>query len=150
MQCEEAVRVMGAAVGRAEIPAALAAHLRACAACRETWDVQHDVQAALATWPEGPRQDGFAARLAARLDREDAGLGILLPAVNWRRWSLGLMPAAAALLWLAFAGPLPERTDVAGETAAALMSWGLQEGAPDPGDTDPVLQLLPLQTGDRR
>jgi predicted anti-sigma-YlaC factor YlaD len=88
----------------------LTAHLEGCAACRAALDAQRDVATALRRRPPSVPAPGLVARVSARLDAErDAGwLGL----ANWRAWTVGLAPVAAAL------------------TIAAYVEWGSAINAP--------------------
>jgi predicted anti-sigma-YlaC factor YlaD len=88
----------------------LRAHITSCAACRTALDEQRDtaalLRARLVTLPE----PGLAARVSARIDREsrenrktasqreEGWFGV----VNWRAWTVGLAPVAAALIVAAY------------------------------------------------
>lgn len=80
--------------------AVLEAHLSECAACRAELDAQREVAGLLRERLQTPVRPGLAARVAARLDREheEGWLGL----ANWRAWTVGLAPVAAALLVVAY------------------------------------------------
>jgi hypothetical protein len=62
----------------------------------------------LATRPVEALPAGFASRLADRLDRERSLTW--LPLLNWRTWSLRVLPAAVVLwLWAAWGGHISVR-----------------------------------------
>jgi len=80
---------------------ALTTHLAECASCRAVLDEQRDVAVLLRGRLETVPQPGLVARVSARIDREpedDGWLGL----ANWRAWTVGLAPVAAALLVAAY------------------------------------------------
>jgi anti-sigma factor RsiW len=92
-----------AANARAE----LEAHFASCAACRTALEEQRDVAGLLRGRLETTPQPGFVARVSARIDGREPGsqgagepgwLGI----ANWRAWTVGLAPIAAALFVAAY------------------------------------------------
>ncbi len=76
-------------------------HLEACAACREALDAQGLVARTLNARIDTGAAEGLSARVAARIDAGGAGL---LELANWRAWTVGLTPVAAALVLVAFLG----------------------------------------------
>lgn len=95
---------------------ALKAHLADCAGCRAALDEQRDVAALLRGRMETVPEPGLVARVSARIDREGrkpGGEGAWQPGqgtgengwldlANWRAWTVGLAPVAAALLVAAY------------------------------------------------
>ena len=76
-------------------------HLEACAGCREALDAQRLVARLLNGRTHAGAAEGLSARVAARLDADGAGV---LELANWRAWTVGLTPVAAALVLVAFLG----------------------------------------------
>jgi hypothetical protein len=117
LTCTEAARLIAraaddaAALGDAR-HGELDAHIVHCAECRAALDDQRQVARALHLRPLFPVPLGFEARLAARLDRESAGW---LALANWRAWTVGLAPIAAALVLVAWL--VPEQSLTRGSTA---------------------------------
>ena len=105
---------------------ALAGHLRACAACREAAEAQVAVAEILRSRPPSAPPAGFAARVAARIDRERGLLGL----ADWRRWALRVAPVAAALvaaaLWFGGNG----RAGAEVSLTTAVESWASGEETP--------------------
>ena len=136
MRCDDVERVvMQRAAGRLD-PAGverLEAHLDGCAACREAAVGQEDVAAILSARPDAAPPLGFATRVMAHLDSSPTWLDV----IDWRRWTVRLAPAAAALLVVAAVGLGPAEagepiefsdlvTDwVGADDAAALPAFGL-------------------------
>ena len=90
---------------------------------RDEADEQCLVRRILMERPTEPLPDGFAQRLSARLDRSSPGAWLVT--IDWRAWSIRLMPAAVALLGFAFAGSDQgrNRTDISSE----IVEWGMHE-----------------------
>ena len=84
----------------------LETHLASCASCRTALDDQRNVSNALAMRPPSALPHGFQRRVAARLDAENSWL----PVANWRAWTAGLAPLAAALLLAAWLTPGQDAT----------------------------------------
>ncbi len=105
--------------------AALAEHLRTCAACREAADAQAEVAAILRSRPVSVPPAGFAARVSARLEAERGWLGL----ADWRRWALGLAPVAAVLMAAAVWVGADTRSDT-GSLASVVESWASGEETP--------------------
>ncbi len=93
-------------------------HLEACAACREALEAQRLVARALNGRIDGGAAEGLSARVAARLDADGAGV---LELANWRAWTVGLTPVAAALVMIAFLG-VGTGTGKSDTTAAARIT----------------------------
>ncbi len=74
-------------------------HLDACAGCRSALRAQREVAALLRARVPDPRTD-LVSRVSARLDEEAGVFGL----ANWRAWTLGLAPVAAALMLAAYLG----------------------------------------------
>ena len=102
INCQSVERLIGRAAGAPALNDAerreLDAHLDGCPSCRAALDVQQQVAGTLRARRPVDVTPRFAARLAERLDREDGGW---LQLANWRAWSVGLAPIAAALVLLA-------------------------------------------------
>ncbi len=79
--------------------ARLDAHLASCADCRAAVEMQRDVAALLRARAPEPHLD-LVSRVSARLDAEAGVFGL----ANWRAWTLGLAPVAAALMLAAYLG----------------------------------------------
>lgn len=75
-------------------------HLGTCAECREALDAQRLVARTLHARTDAAVPPGFARHLSARLD----GTGGMLDLANWRAWTVGLVPVAAALVAIAYLG----------------------------------------------
>jgi predicted anti-sigma-YlaC factor YlaD len=74
-------------------------HLQSCTTCRTALDAQAAVAALLrARAPE--RRADLVSKVSARLDEESGVFGL----ANWRAWTLGLAPVAAALMLAAYLG----------------------------------------------
>jgi hypothetical protein len=141
LTCDEASRLIvhGIEGGLAlAMGARLHEHIKHCPACQYEARTQELVIAALAMWPETPLPGGFAARLAARLDREQTTEWLGL--INWRTWFMRALPAAAIVLALAGSfGRLkrthPQWTDglvrmlARGSVAAELLDRGISGDA---------------------
>ena len=106
--------------------AALAEHLRTCAACREVADAQAEVAAILRSRPASVPPAGFAARVSARLEAERGWLGL----ADWRRWALGLAPVAAVLVAAAVWFGADTRSDTVVSLATVVESWASGEATP--------------------
>jgi hypothetical protein len=108
--------------------ATLDPHLASCEACRARLADQRDVAAVLRArtpWPASPQ---LGPRVAAALDaaRGDAFLDV----VNWRVWTGGLAPVAAALALAAFLGSGTNgATETPTESAQASFDTWVQSGA---------------------
>ena len=99
LTCDEATQLIRSSDGRvlgAVAGAHLQEHLDQCSSCRRCAQTQRLVRDLLVRGPEVALPSGFEARLAARLDAERSldWLGL----VNWRTWSIRLLPAAAIIL----------------------------------------------------
>lgn len=108
--------------------ARLEAHLARCAACRAELEAQRAVRRLLRSRGAAPVPAGFEERLRARLE----GLGGVwgLPALAWRRYTIGVAPVAAALVMLVVlslsgtpsgASSLWEETTASGAPASAIV-----------------------------
>ena len=75
----------------------LAAHLRACAACRQALAAQTAARQVLATRVDAAVPAGFAARVLAAVQEAPRWMDLL----SWRTWTYRLAPVAAALLLMA-------------------------------------------------
>jgi hypothetical protein len=91
---------------------AVKTHLAECAGCRALLDEQRDVAVLLRGRLETLPRPRFVARVSARIDQGARGPGgqgagepedyAWLGLANWRAWTVGLAPVAAALLVAAF------------------------------------------------
>lgn len=96
-----------------EVAARIERHIAACPVCRERFDAQRKVWAALDEWEAGAVPVDFDRRLYARIDREAA-----VP--WWRRFSAPLrpmlmhrgLPIAAAACLVVMAGLIMERREM--------------------------------------
>lgn len=120
MECTDVERLLAAKADGAldvERQRIVDAHLSTCAACRRLLDDQVAVRSMLAAAPvpEAPRD--FLARVNAAIDAEDAGWFGL---VDFRAWTLRLVPAAAAIALVALLWPSSgaTSTSAASQTAA--------------------------------
>ncbi len=137
MRCDDVERaVIARAAGRLD-PAGverLAAHLDGCAACREAAGSQDDVAAVLSARPDAAPPLGFATRVMAHLDASPTWLDV----IDWRRWTVRLAPAAAALLVVAAVGLRPAAAVEPIEFSDLVTDWvGVDDAA-----ESPVLSLL--------
>lgn len=100
----------------------LDAHLEACAACRDALASQRMVARVLHARVGVLASPGFVGRVSARIDADGTGM---LDMANWRAWTVGLVPVAAALVLIAYLG-VGSTTDTAGsttETTATFETW---------------------------
>lgn len=99
----------------------LEAHVESCAACRAALDEQRYVSAVLRDRLAAEPQPGLVARVSARIDRDtaDGWLGL----ANWRAWTVGLAPVAAALIVAAFLTGAGGNTTSSPSDAASLEEW---------------------------
>lgn len=79
----------------------VAVHLGTCAECREALEAQRLVARTLHARMDAGVSPDFARRVSARLDSIGGGL---LDLANWRAWTVGLVPVAAALVLIAYLG----------------------------------------------
>lgn len=137
MRCDDVERaVIARAAGRVD-PAGverLAAHLAGCAACREASAGQDDVAAVLSARPAAAAPLGFATRVMAHLDASPTWLDV----IDWRRWTVRLAPAAAALLVVAAVGLRPAAAVEPIEFSDLVTDWVGVDDAAGP----PALSLL--------
>jgi predicted anti-sigma-YlaC factor YlaD len=92
-------------------------HLDACDGCRGVLRAQREVAALLRTRVPDARVD-LASRISARLDDEAGVFGL----ANWRAWTLGLAPVAAALMLAAYLG-LGASASTVSQSATAGDEW---------------------------
>lgn len=78
-------------------------HLAGCESCRDALDAQRVVVRMLQARDAVAPPAGFSARVSARLDRARE-VGGMLDLANWRAWTVGLAPVAAALMLAAYLG----------------------------------------------
>jgi hypothetical protein len=126
MTCGEAVRLIAAAEGGlAPRPLdALVAHIERCGACRVEAETQILVKRVLGATPHVPLPAGVAQRIASRIDVE---AGRRTAAVDWRAWTVRLLPAAACLVLIAAIVHQIARRSVSSEVSAAIADWGRDE-----------------------
>lgn len=137
MKCDEVERaVMRRLAGRLDPAGAqrLETHLDGCPACREAAAGQDDVAAVLAARPDAAPTRGFAARVTAGLD----GPSTWLDVIDWRRWTVRLAPAAAALAVAAAVGFGPAEAVEPVEFSDLVTGWA---GADD-ASASPAFSLL--------
>ena len=126
MTCGESVSLIAAAVEGGVAPDLLdelVAHIERCAGCRHEAETQMIVKRILTSAPEAPLPIGMARRIAARLDR-DAATRI---ALDWRAWTVRLLPAAACLVLIAALVQHIARRPSAPDVPAAIAAWGRDE-----------------------
>jgi anti-sigma factor RsiW len=99
--------------------AELETHLATCERCRRLVANQEVARQAVRSLPMPVVSPDFAARARQRA----AGPLAWLDLANWKAWTLGLMPAAAAAL-LALGLWLPQQRDASSSMAAVLDYWG--------------------------
>lgn len=104
----------------------LTAHLSACPSCRAALHAQREVAAALQRRPASAPAPGLVARVSARIDAErDAGwLGL----ANWRAWTAGLVPVAAALTVAAYIELSPATSTTTTTTTPTIEEWTTANG----------------------
>jgi hypothetical protein len=103
----------------------LVAHIERCAACAAEAETQMLVKRLLGTTPMLPLPPGAAGRLNARLDREAASRA--KPSIDWRAWTVRLVPVAACLVAIAAVLHHVIRRSHAIEVSAAIADWGRDE-----------------------
>lgn len=119
MNCNDAERLLAAKADGAldaERERTLDAHLTGCAACRRLLDDQVVVRSMLAAAPVPEPSEEFLARVNAAIDAEDAGW---LALVDFRAWTLRLVPAAAAVALVALLWPGSTSTSGANQASHA-------------------------------
>ena len=121
----------------------LESHLATCGACRDALDLQRAVTRVLHTRAAAAPRPGFAGRLSARIDHEDGGADWLAVA-NWRAWTVGLAPVAAALVLMAYLGVGASST-AAVETSVTFDTWASASVSSTPA----AVFLQPSATGDQ-
>ncbi len=103
---------------------ALDAHTASCAACATAVRAQREVAGVL----RGRRQDApvdLVSRVSVQLDAEAGVFGL----ANWRAWTLGLAPVAAALMLAAYLGVGASGAATAQSAATAGDEWTPAAGA---------------------
>ncbi len=123
-------------------------HLDACAACREALEAQRLVARVLQGRLDMEAAPDFPARVSARLDASGAGM---LELANWRAWTVGLTPIAAALVMVAYLGvgaPVRESAAPATTTAAAPVTFETWASA-SAGSTPAAVFLQPSASGEQ-
>lgn len=126
MTCSRAVRLIAAAIDGGVAPHLLdelVAHIERCTACRQEAETQVIVKRVLASTPDASLPIGMARRLSMRLDREAARPA----AVDWRAWTVRLLPAAACLVLIAAVVQHIVRRSIANDVPAAIAAWGHDE-----------------------
>ncbi len=120
----------------ADVREALRAHLQACAACRAAVVEQRDTAALLRARPPVEPRPGLVARVSARIDREGRAASTAAPrdewfgAVNWRAWTVGVIPVAAALVVAAYIDIGSARSAATTQTAPSTIGEWLSAQAP--------------------
>lgn len=129
MMCDQSIHLIASAIEGRVAPIeleTLMAHLRRCPTCQMEAEAQITVKRLLASRPEQPLPDGFSLRLAARLDAEGP-LGVSA-GIDWRKWTVRLLPAAAGLILVAGVAHrvLQQSSFIArpADLPAAVASWG--------------------------
>lgn len=128
MNCEQAERLIARAADdegalAANDRSALDRHVESCIDCAAAVAAQRAVAALLRHREQAPVPSGFAARVASRIDAAERV--DVIDMVDWRRWTAGAAPVAAALLLAAYLGAGTVPTDAAPETTAVTLdSWG--------------------------
>lgn len=169
LSCDESVpllaRAVDALLDQEELDR-LREHLWQCGSCRKEVEAQLSVKWVLAERPEEALPAGFGERLARRLNREarhpqrgcrglerppvsgrrsvDVNGGTLrwLELLNWRKWSIRLLPVALALIaWAAIAGHT-DRGVASIDLATAVEAWTL------PGEAATTLLVDPEVSDD--
>jgi anti-sigma factor RsiW len=136
LSCEDVQRLIAQEVDgvlSTEDRARLDVHLESCTPCRAELASQREVSALLRA--RVPQAADLASKVAARLDREAGMLGL----ANWRAWTLGLAPVAAALMLAAYLG--------IGASTSNQGSAVLDESSAQSTVSTPVL-MQPGTTGD--
>jgi len=126
MRCRQAVRLIAAAVEGGVAPGLLdelVGHIERCAACHYEAETQMTVKRLLASTPDALLPIGMTRRLAARLDREAASPML----VDWRAWTVRVLPAAACLVLIAAIVQHVVRRSSADDVTAAIAAWGRDE-----------------------
>jgi len=122
------------------------AHLEGCAACREALDAQRLVARALVARAAVEPTAGFASRVSARLDAQQRGI---LDLANWRAWTVGLAPVAAALVVVAYLGigttTTSETVTTTASDTATFESWASASA----GMTPAAVFLQPSASSDQ-
>lgn len=96
MTCDQSVLLIASAIEGGVAPReldVLISHLQGCPACLREAEAQNTVKRIVASRPAEPLPDGFAHRLAARLEAE--GSRGVPPRFNWRKWIVRLLFVAA-------------------------------------------------------
>ena len=120
----------------------LDAHLASCASCRDALEGQRLVAHALVSRADVAAAAGFAGRVSARLDAENGGV---LDLANWRAWTVGLAPVAAALVFVAYLGVGSTDTTTAAAETPTFESWASASA----GTTPAAVFLQPSASGDQ-
>ena len=127
MTCDQSIELIASAIEGRVAPIeldTLMTHLTRCPACSIEAKAQTTVKRLLAARPEEAPPEGFALRLAARLDAE-APLGAP-QGIDWRKWTVRLLPTAAGLVLVAglVHRALPHSpSDQSADLPAAVASW---------------------------
>lgn len=123
-------------------------HLSECAACRIALEDQRETSALLRARLATVPRPGLVARVSARIDRETGGAGQIegraeagwFGAVNWRAWTVGLVPVAAALIVAAYLDTGSARSTAVSQTVPVTFEEWISADAP--------AALQPAATGD--
>ena len=101
MMCDRSTRLISRAieghVGPSELDT-LMSHLERCALCRVEAETQVTVKRLLASRPDEALPDGLTLRLTARLHDPQSGAP---RQIDWRTWTVRLLPAAAVAILVA-------------------------------------------------
>lgn len=148
MHCRDAEQLISREADAAALTekerARLDVHLKSCAGCRAALDDQRHVARLLHARVEAPVRPGFAAKVAARLIEQDEPAESILDLANWRAWTVGLAPVAAALVLLAWLGVGAPQTESSGAVSAPVTFDAITSA----GDTPAAVFLQPSARGD--
>ena len=124
--CDDAQRLMARAADSSTGDERFDAHLASCEACRAMLDGQRQIARMLRERDAAGAVPGFASRLSARLDGESADG--FFDVIDWRTWTVGLAPMAAAFMLAAYlgvgAGTTVETADTTAAAETSLDVWG--------------------------
>jgi anti-sigma factor RsiW len=127
LSCEKAERLIARYVDGVLDPverASLDAHLASCGSCRSAVAEQTSVAAVLRGREPMPSRNLVPA-VSARIGTQDGVFAV----ANWRAWTLGLAPVAAALALAAYLG-IGASTSGQPQQGAAAEEWTLASSTP--------------------